>query len=35
MTRCVLLDEWFDAESEKINKNENNTKKCFVTGERK
>jgi len=35
MTRCVLLDEWFDAESKKLDKNENNTKKCFVTGERK
>ena len=35
MTRCVLLDEWFDAESEKINKREYKTKKCFVTGERK
>ena len=35
MTRCILLDQWFDVESKKINKNEKNTKKCFVTGERK
>jgi len=35
MTRCGLLDGWFDAESEKINKKEQKTKRCFVTGERK
>ena len=35
MTRCVLLDGWFDVESEKLNKKESKTKKCFVTGERK
>ena len=35
MTRCVLLDQWFDAESEKLDKKESKTKKCFVTGEEK
>ena len=35
MTRYVLLDQWFDAESEKLDKKESKTKKCFVTGERK
>ena len=35
MTRCNLLDRWFDAESEKINKKESKTKKCFVTGGKK
>ena len=34
MTRCVLLDQWFDTESEKLNKKESKTKKCFVTGEK-
>ena len=35
MTRCTLLDEWFNTESEKLNEKESKTRKCFVTGERK
>ena len=35
MTRCVLLDQWFDTESEKLDKKESKSKKCFVTGRRK
>jgi len=35
MTRCVLLDKGFDAESEKLDKKESKTKRCFITGERK
>ena len=35
MTRCVLLDAWFDSESKKLDEKENKTKKDFITGERK
>ena len=35
MTRCKLLDEWFDAKSKEIDAKEKQTKKCFVTGEKK
>lgn len=35
MTRCVLLDEWFDSKSKEIDKEEKKTKKCFVTGNKR
>ena len=35
MTRCKLLDEWFDAKSKEVDAKEKQTKKCFVTGEKK
>ena len=35
MTRCTLLDEWFNAKSKEVDKEESKTKKCFVTGDEK
>lgn len=35
MTRCTLLDAWFDVESKKVDEDEKETKKCFVTGDEK
>jgi|TARA_B100000085_G_scaffold283476_1_gene314209 hypothetical protein len=35
MTRCNYLDEWFNAKSKEVDKKENKTKKCFVTGGKK
>tara|TARA_R100000005_G_C4993153_1_gene200247 strand:+ start:566 stop:679 length:114 start_codon:yes stop_codon:yes gene_type:complete len=35
MTRCKLLDEWFDAKSKEVDEAEKKTKKCFVTGDKK
>ena len=35
MTRCTLLDEWFNAKSKEIDEKESKTKKCFVTGDEK
>tara|TARA_R100000734_G_C3314002_1_gene105486 strand:- start:2014 stop:2124 length:111 start_codon:yes stop_codon:yes gene_type:complete len=35
MTRCLYLDAWFDIQSEKIDKEEKKTKKCFATGGKK
>ena len=35
LTRCILLDEWFNAMSKKIDKEELKTKKDFVTGGKK
>tara|TARA_R100001079_G_scaffold96336_1_gene59583 strand:- start:830 stop:952 length:123 start_codon:yes stop_codon:yes gene_type:complete len=32
MTRCKLLDNWFDNQSKKIDEAEKKTKKNFVTG---
>jgi len=32
LTRCTLLDEWFDNKSKKIDETEKETKKDFVTG---
>ncbi len=34
MTRCNLLDAWFDAESKKLDKKEKETKKDLITGEK-
>ncbi len=35
MTRCILLDEWFDSMSKQIDEDESETKKCFVTGKKR
>jgi hypothetical protein len=35
MTRCILLDAWFDVNSKKVDEAEKKTKKCFVTGDKK
>lgn len=35
MTRCILLDEWFNAMSKKIDKDEEKTNIDFVTGDKK
>lgn len=35
MTRCNFLDTWFDEQSKIIDKKEKETKKDFVTGEKK
>ena len=32
MTRCKLLNEWFDAQSKRLDEKEKETKKDFVTG---
>jgi|TARA_R100001443_G_scaffold7122_2_gene16304 hypothetical protein len=33
MTRCVLLDTWFDAKSKELDKAEKEQKKDLITGE--
>jgi len=35
MTRCSILDTWFDAESKKVNERETKTKVDFVTGQKR
>jgi hypothetical protein len=35
MTRCNFLDTWFDTQSKVIDKKEKESKKDFVTGEKK
>ena len=35
MTRCALLEEWFDEKSKKIDKTESKTGICFATGKKK
>tara|TARA_X000001382_G_scaffold106498_1_gene81901 strand:+ start:180 stop:287 length:108 start_codon:yes stop_codon:yes gene_type:complete len=35
MTRCNFLDTWFDEQSKIVDKKEEETKKDFVTGEKK
>tara|TARA_R110000796_G_scaffold34963_2_gene89817 strand:- start:1493 stop:1609 length:117 start_codon:yes stop_codon:yes gene_type:complete len=35
MTRCTLLNTWFDVKSKEIDEKEMKTKKCFATGEDK
>ncbi len=35
MTRCNFLDTWFDEQSKIVDKKEKETKKDFVTGEKK
>jgi len=34
MTRCNLLDAWFDVESKKLDKKEKTEKKDLITGEK-
>ena len=34
MTRCNLLDAWFDVESKKLDKKEEKEKKDLITGEK-
>jgi len=35
MTRCVLLDEWFNAWSSELDEAEKKEKKDLITGEKK
>ena len=35
MTRCTLLDQWFDAKSKELDEEENKQKKDLITGEKK
>ena len=35
MTRCFILDAWFDEQSKKIDKKESKNKVDFVTGKKK
>jgi len=32
MTRCILLDKWFDSKSEELDKAEKKEKKDLITG---
>ncbi len=34
MTRCNLLDKWFDEQSKMLDKEEKNQKKDLITGEK-
>lgn len=34
MTRCKMLDEWFDAQSKRLDEQEAKLKKDLVTGEK-
>ena len=35
MTRCDYLESWFDNESTKLDKVENNYGRCLITGQKK
>jgi len=35
MTRCKLLDQWFDAKSKELDEEEKKQKKDLITGEKK
>jgi len=35
MTRCTLLDSWFDAKSKQLDKEEKELKKDLITGDKK
>jgi len=35
MTRCTLLDSWFDAKSKQLDKKEKELKKDLITGDKK
>jgi len=35
MTRCKLLDEWFDAQSKRLDEEEKKANQDFITGEKK
>ena len=34
MTRCTLLDRWFDAKSQELDNQEKKQKKDLITGEK-
>ena len=35
MTKCKLLDEWFDAQSKRLDKEEKIQQKDLITGDKK
>tara|TARA_R100000231_G_scaffold136440_1_gene111728 strand:- start:265 stop:372 length:108 start_codon:yes stop_codon:yes gene_type:complete len=35
MTRCILLDSWFDSKSKQLDKEEQKQKKDLITGEKR
>jgi len=35
MTRCILLDEWFDAQSKRLDEQEKLQQKDLITGDKK
>ncbi len=35
MTRCKLLDQWFDAKSKELDEEETKQKKDLITGDKK
>lgn len=35
MTRCTLLDKWFDVESKRLDKEEEKQQKDLITGDKK
>lgn len=35
MTRCKLLDQWFDVKSKELDEEENKQKKDLITGQKK
>lgn len=35
MTRCTLLDSWFDSKSKELDKKEKELKKDLITGDKK
>lgn len=35
MTRCKILDEWFDAQSKRLDEAETKQKKDLITGDKK
>tara|TARA_Y100000361_G_C11057966_1_gene288909 strand:- start:406 stop:513 length:108 start_codon:yes stop_codon:yes gene_type:complete len=35
MTRCILLDGWFDAKSKELDNAEKKAKKDLITGQKK
>jgi len=35
MTRCTLLDRWFDSESKRLDKEEEKQKKDLITGDKR
>jgi hypothetical protein len=34
MTRCVFLNDWFDAKSKEVDEKESETGICFATGKK-
>jgi hypothetical protein len=35
MTKCILLDGWFDAQSKRLDKEEETQRKDLITGDKK